>query len=91
MDRTEYLFYIYSFFSNYCSSKPFYYNKYNKNFKSYDRGHYFNSMTLPCFNYFKDIFYLNNIKIVPLNIYKLLTPIGLAFWIMDDGTYNKPL
>lgn len=36
MDRTEYLFYIYSFFSNYCSSKPFYYNKYNKNFKSYD-------------------------------------------------------
>lgn len=89
MDRTEYLFYIYSFFSNYCSSKPFYYNKYNKNFKSYDRGHYFNSMTLPCFNYFKDIFYLNNIKIVPLNIYKLLTPIGLAFWIMDDGTYNK--
>lgn len=46
-------------------------------------------MTLPCFNYFKEIFYLNNIKIVPLNIYKLLTPIGLAFWIMDDGTYNK--
>ena len=30
----------------------------------------------------KKIFF---IKIVPLNIDKLLTPIGLAHWIMDDG------
>ena len=25
-------------------------------------------------------------KIVPNNIYELLTPKGLAFWIMDDGS-----
>ena len=29
------------------------------------------------------------IKIVPLNIFESLTAIGLAFWIMDDGSYNK--
>lgn len=46
----------------------------------------FTTMQLPCFNFFKEIFYKNNLKIVPLNIYHLLTPIGLAFWIMDDGS-----
>ena len=29
------------------------------------------------------------IKIVPLNIYESLTAIGLAFWIMVDGSYSK--
>lgn len=25
-------------------------------------------------------------KVIPINIYSLLTPRGLAFWIMDDGS-----
>lgn len=29
------------------------------------------------------------IKIIPNNINELLTPIGLAYWIMDDGNFNK--
>src|SRR6266481_5666601 len=32
------------------------------------------------------MFYLNGKKIVPLNIYSHLTAIGLAYWIMDDGS-----
>jgi len=43
-------------------------------------------MQLPCFNVFKNLFYNLNVKIVPQNIYELLTPRGLAFWIMDDGS-----
>ncbi len=43
-------------------------------------------MQLPCFNEFKDIFYSSNVKKIPDNIYGLLTPKGLAFWIMDDGS-----
>nr|YP_010710782.1 hypothetical protein P2Z26_mgp34 [Gonatophragmium mori]WCZ71146.1 hypothetical protein [Gonatophragmium mori] len=46
----------------------------------------FTTMQLPCFNDFRDLFYENKIKKVPNNIYQLLTPIGLAFWIMDDGS-----
>ena len=39
--------------------------------------------------YFKD-FYLNrNIKVLPLNAIKKLTKVALAYWIMDDGSYNK--
>jgi hypothetical protein len=36
-------------------------------------------MQLPCFNWFKAIFYALNVKIVPNDIYNLLTPRGLAF------------
>lgn len=46
----------------------------------------FTTMQLPCFNVFRELFYLSNVKIVPHNIYELLTPKGLAFWIMDDGS-----
>jgi hypothetical protein len=46
----------------------------------------FTTMQLPCFNVFRELFYLSNIKKVPDNIYDILTPRGLAFLIMDDGS-----
>ena len=46
----------------------------------------FTTMQLPCFNVFRELFYASNKKLVPHNIYDLLTPQGLAFWIMDDGS-----
>jgi LAGLIDADG DNA endonuclease family len=40
----------------------------------------FATLSLPCFNVYKDLFYNSeNIKIVPLNIHKFLTPRGLAY------------
>ena len=35
----------------------------------------FTTMQLPCFNIYKEIFYIASLKIVPYNIYELLTPI----------------
>ena len=44
-------------------------------------------MQLPCFNEFRKLFCeLGKKKIIPVNIYDLLISIGLAFWIMDDGS-----
>ena len=43
------------------------------------------------FNYLNSMFYSklnpnsNRIKIIPTNMLDLLSPIGLAFWLMDDG------
>ena len=53
----------------------------------------FATLSLPCFNYYKNLFYnSDNFKIVPSNIQDLLTPRGLAYWIMDDGSLqNKGL
>lgn len=45
---------------------------------------YFRTLTLPCLNEYHNMFYKNKVKIIPENIDKLLTPIGLAYWIMDD-------
>ena len=45
---------------------------------------YFWTLRFPCLNEFYEIFY-NKVKIIPNNLDKLLTPVGLAYWIMDDG------
>lgn len=46
---------------------------------------YFRTLALPCLNEYHDIFYKNKIKTIPKNLGELLTPVGLAYWIMDDG------
>lgn len=46
----------------------------------------FTTMQLPCFNEYRELFYDINKKKVPENIREILTPRGLAFWIMDDGS-----
>lgn len=46
-------------------------------------------MALPCFNEFYNLFYHEGKKVIPLNIYDLLTPLGLAFLICDDGSFNQ--
>lgn len=50
---------------------------------------HFNTLHLPCFNEYYNIFYPLGKKIVPLNIGEILTPAGLAVWAMDDGTKNS--
>lgn len=39
----------------------------------------FNTYSLPCFNYYYDLFYVDKVKRVPFNIGELLTPLGLAY------------
>jgi hypothetical protein len=46
---------------------------------------YFRTLAMPCLNYYHDLFYKNNVKIIPRILEELLTARGLAFLIMDDG------
>ena len=46
----------------------------------------FHTWTYTSFNWIHDLFYKDNIKIVPYNIADYLTPLALAVWIMDDGS-----
>ena len=50
---------------------------------------YFLTRSLPCFNELYNLFYVNGVKVVPQNIAELITPLGLAFWICDDGCFQK--
>ena len=86
----EYLLHLYDLFKDYCNSKPKISNRLpdKRTNKVYSRIR-FVTYSLPCFNEFHKLFYLNNKKVIPLNIEELLTPLGLTYWICDDGTFCK--
>lgn len=84
----EYFYYVLSFFLPFCTkdytpqSRIVVDNRSKKTYTAIS----FTTMQLPCFNEFRAMFYVSNVKIVPSNIYELLSPRGLAFWLMDDGS-----
>lgn len=84
----DYFYFVYNIFKNYCQGEPRENVGISKLTGSY-KNLVFSTMSLPCFNYYHELFYKDNIKVIPLNINELLTPISLAFWIMDDGFINK--
>nr|YP_009710606.1 LAGLIDADG homing endonuclease [Amanita bisporigera]QFZ98554.1 LAGLIDADG homing endonuclease [Amanita bisporigera] len=83
----EYLMWFHKFFSErgYCSHiKP----KFEKRIGKKGKIIYFyrlKTFTFTSFNWIREMFYKNGIKIVPLNIGEFLTPLVLAIWIQDDG------
>ena len=46
----------------------------------------FTTRSFPCFTELYNIFYINKIKIIPLDFFELLTYEALAHWICCDGT-----
>jgi len=50
----------------------------------------FKTLSLPCFNVYRELFYrfdgTKYTKVVPSNLFDLLTAKGLAYWVMDDGS-----
>nr|YP_009577889.1 LAGLIDADG endonuclease [Cordyceps cicadae]QBG64877.1 LAGLIDADG endonuclease [Cordyceps cicadae] len=85
----NYFDYVYSFFYTYCANDYIPQSRLivdNRTKKTYSAIS-FTTMQLPCFNEFRELFYNSEKKkIIPENIEELLTPCGLAFWIMDDGS-----
>ena len=86
----EYVSHLYDIFRLYCSNVP----KTTNNPPDHKTGKSYVSMTfetftLPCFNELYDLFYVAGKKVIPNNISELLTAAGLAYWICDDGSWNK--
>lgn len=86
----EYLEHLYKLFSSYCSRVP----KTSSGAPDKRTGvkHSsirFETFSLPCFNELHKLFYFEGKKIVPLTIAELLTPLGLVYWLCDDGTRNQ--
>lgn len=74
----------------YCSSDQIKLNNYLD--KRTDKTYYncsFKTKALPTFTKLHKIWYKDNTKIIPANIKELLTPISLAHWIMQDGSFQK--
>ncbi len=82
---------IYALFKPFCTSSftSFTTSHLNKETKVINSSLTFATMALPIFNSFHESFYVNKVKIIPKNIFDLLIPVGLAFWIMDDGSKHN--
>lgn len=59
-----------------------------RNGKTYSRWH-LSTKSLPIFDEFKELFYLEGKKIIPSCLEKIFTPLSLSIWYMDDGFRRK--
>lgn len=86
----DYLMHLYEIFSGYCSNRPKFTNAApDKRTGVVYTGIWFNTYSLPCFIELYNLFYKGGVKTVPSNIFELLTPLGLAYFICDDGLFDK--
>lgn len=76
-----YFEYVYSFFQCFCAKNYVTQTKISRDKRTNNiySSISFTTMQLPCFNEFRELFYLSNVKTVPNNIYELLILKGLAF------------
>ena len=86
MIHFPFLWSTFTILSHYCGTLPYPDNAKIKNKKYY--GIRMDSRAYTCLTLLYDQFYQNKVKIVPLDIYNLLTPLALAYWIMGDGLGN---
>jgi len=89
-----YIEYLYDLFKIYVKTGPRELErKHNKLMNKIHTVIYFSTLKFAFFNWVFEDFYVKlnckNVKIIPKNAYQRLTPVSLAFWIMDDGSFNK--
>lgn len=78
--HSEYVEWKYQYFSDWVETRP--------RFDRFNNSWYFRTVSHPDLMEIKKIFYVETTRIVPASIDQLLkTPLSLAIWFMDDGTY----
>jgi len=88
--QRDYVFWKYKQLKSLISQKPRrikagYDSKRNKTHFSW----YFHTRTIKELGMIQKLFYHDNKKILPRNIFKMLTPRSMAIWFMDDGSDTK--
>lgn len=83
----DYFYFVFFKLSHYCSNVP---NTTKTIVQNKEHiGISFTTRSLPCITELYNIFYKENKKIVPYELFDLMTWEVLAHWIMGDGTYNS--
>nr|UTI38589.1 hypothetical protein [Fusarium musae]UTI38686.1 hypothetical protein [Fusarium musae]UTI38711.1 hypothetical protein [Fusarium musae]UTI38736.1 hypothetical protein [Fusarium musae] len=82
--NSNYLWFAYFILAHYCNLFPSLVKNTRKD--RVDFALYFRTRGLPCFNELRSLFYIDKVKVVPEDIYNLLTPVALAHLIMGDGS-----
>jgi len=92
INNKDYIFHLFELFKHHSRSEPKVSERIadKRSGKIYTRV-LFATISLSCFNVLYHTFYPKGMgkKIVPWNIEELLTPMGLAYWICEEGYFNK--
>jgi len=83
LDHFPYFWYVFNLLSHYCTKVPTL--KFSKRLNKTSVAINLHTRALPCFTKMHSLFYINGVKVIPENIYNLLTPVALAHWIQGDG------
>lgn len=87
----DYLFFLYNFFLDrgYCTKLiPRLYTRKIKGINKVYNGYEFNTFTFRSFVWLHELFYKKGKKYINTEIVNYFTPLALAIWIMDDGTWT---
>jgi len=87
LDHSQYVWFVFNILSHYCSSSP----RLTTSIRAgnWNYGLQFVTRSMPCLTELHSLFYPNGVKIIPNNIFELLTPIALAHMIMGDGSVSR--
>lgn len=86
-NKAEYVQWLYKNFENFVLNKPKIKERERNEVVTKSIG--FATLSHGSFRFYAQQFYTDGKKIIPKVIGKLLTPIGLAVWFMDDGSIKS--
>lgn len=89
--QKEYVDWLYGEFKEWIRTEPQLKERYVKlrSVEGMYRKYWFNTLSSGKFRFYAQQFYGNRKKIVPKLIRKILTPLALAVWYMDDGSIKS--
>lgn len=85
--KFDYVWDVFNILSHYCSSSPCLVGGVRAGNRFYALQ--FLSQLMPCLTELHTLFYPNKVKVIPSNIYELLTPVALAHIVMRDGKVSR--
>lgn len=85
--HTDYVWFVFSFLSHYCNNTPQLKKGIRSGIPFYSLE--FVTRSLPCFTVFYNIFYVNGVKVIPKNIYELLTPVAFTHLIQGFIKFRR--
>lgn len=90
-EKWPYFLLVFDLFKIFCTIDYNYYIKtwIDENTKEEYTSISITTMQLPCFIEIHNTWYINGKKRVPENIMDILTPVGLAHWIMGEGSRHN--
>ena len=94
LEQKKYVEWKYRILQSFVFTKPKMSYRYRENGEKYPKSWWFRTIRHPILTEIYGQFYLgegyrNGRKIIPLNIKDGFTPLVLAVWIMDDGSYSR--